>query len=145
MAKSNKDDFKDFIEDKKSNNSKFVLVNNNLKYFVGCPVKLEDKGKVGGYTTKNIVLYPGFNEVRLNIWDKAQTHPFFKWHLDEDNIIYNGEKGFFDIDKKKQIKIAAKIFDKTLIINLKNKCNDQDVLAALNQQFDKIHGTRIMK
>ena len=144
MAK-NKDDLKDFIDDKKANNSKFVLVNNNLKYFIGCPIKIEDKTKKQGYIVKNVVLYPGFNEVRLNIWEKAQEHPYFKHHLEEDNLIYKGEKGFFDIDKKIQLKVASKIFDRTLILNLRNKCSDMDVLAALNEQLEKTQGTKVVK
>ena len=138
------EDFNEFIEEKKSNDSKFVLVLNNLKHFLGVPIKIPTKSREEGYIVKNLVLYPGFNEVPLNIWEEAEKHPFFIHHMDEESIVYRGDKGFFDLGKEKQVKVIQKIYDRTLLINLKNQTREHDLIAAFSEQIEKIQG-RIVK
>jgi len=143
MSKANKATKKDmevdsFIEGEVSEDkNRFVLVRNKLPYHFGVALYVTNP-----YTKqlqcKNMILYPGMNEVKLSIWEEALKNNLIKARLEGDDLEYNGPKGFIDLPANKQEKIAKNIFDKRLLINLKNSTNDASVLKALNEQIDKI-------
>ena len=136
MAKQAKGFDLDKTEEKVDGN-KLVLVENKLSYIFGVIVYVKNE-TTKELQTKNPVLYPGVNEVKLSIWEAMGRSPQTKERLENEDIIYKGPTGFQDLEEKQKIRITKKIFDLRLLKNLERVEKD-NVLRAIRDQIDAIN------
>lgn len=136
-------DFEDVFEEEVSDD-KLVIVLNNEPRVSGVMILPKTKKGAALRVAKTCVLYPGLNHVKFGLWKEAREHPQFVHDISEGKIVYNGAKSFLDLGQKKQIELAAKIYDKRLISHLKASTTDAEVLRALNTQLEGIdNGSRL--
>lgn len=69
---------------KKETSANRYLVKNSLQYIYGTNVRTKDD--TGEWKSKSVVLYPGWNSIKADIWDTAENNPLIASQVKLANI-----------------------------------------------------------
>jgi hypothetical protein len=129
-----------FVEDSTSN-KEVVLVDNKEDYIFGHIVYVYNDIEKRKHA-KNIVLYPGINEVRYANWQEFEQNPMVQTKIDEGSLIVHGQNSFSRLDEKEKIRKAKRIFDIRFLKKLE-RTEKNNVLAAIRKQLEKINAKHL--
>ena len=125
--------------------TEFVLVKNGLEYIFGTGVRYrevlteeqKEAGMVARLKTKHLVLYPGWNSVKRDLWEESAKNKMIDEHIDMGNIQFKDT----DISKLKEdsaLRVVREINDPRYLKILTKTERRTRVQAAAAEQLDDI-------
>lgn len=110
------------------------LVKNNLKhiYGVSVPTKQGEETKL-----KNIVLFPGYNSVKTDLWTEAFKNRMIKTHVEQGNLTVL-EKDLVDCSTEEAVIIVSQVNDPRLLKIIKANDERAKVIDAANDKLEMI-------
>ena len=111
------------------------LVKNNLKYIYGTNIRTKDEH--GDWKSKSVVLYPGWNSVKANIWDSAEKNPLIMSQVESTNLRVK-KKTLAMLDEQEAVEVVREISDPRYLKIIKNTDDRSLVKLAANDTYDLI-------
>lgn len=112
-----------------------ILVENKLEhiYGVSIPVKIAE----GDVRLKNIVLFPGWNNVKSDLWVEAMRNTQVKKHLSKGNITYK-DVSLDGLNVKDACEVVTQVSDPRYLKIIKGTEERAKVLDAVNDRLESI-------
>ena len=110
------------------------LVKNNLKHIFGVSVPVKQNGEI---KLKSIVLFPGYNSVKTDLWLEAIKNRLIKKHMEIGNVSVL-EKDLVDCSAEEAVMIVGQINDPRLLKIIKANDDRAKIIDAANDKLELI-------